>query len=447
MSQKPAAQWLKEFGELGIPCGPVNRIDQVLGRPPGPTPPSPRRCPPLPSRQHPGSKLPPKILPHPQLPPKRSPRPGPTQRNSPPNPRRLRRREGGKAKGGGSDRGGGVRAGGPSSRSLLDMLHTKLPARHQEMGHRPTFLACQVAAHQRQPKRVRKCRWSVSRNRGDTNKSGPRHNRYLRLPSVLCVIIENQLEYSDGDHLSRILIYAAGKDADVIVWIAKEFEEEHWLVLQWLNQRTEATTKFFGVAIEVWSIDDSPPAPHFRVVAAPNDWRKQNISERRSAAPREMGKKYYGFRSSLRDKLDGEVDLPKVRKTENSNPWLVLASADGLRYAVDFRDKIYVSLQMDTSGSDNRLNLEQCHAVFDRLEEDRETFESALGPLEWKREWGRERGSQIASHYPEKFQDALDSWDEIHSWIISTYRKFREAFEPYRQELRRIAAEASGSPE
>ena len=33
MSSKPAAQWLKEFGELGIPCGPVNRIDQVLADP------------------------------------------------------------------------------------------------------------------------------------------------------------------------------------------------------------------------------------------------------------------------------------------------------------------------------------------------------------------------------------------------------------------------------
>ena len=33
MSQKTAAQWLQEFGELGIPCGPVNRIDQVLSDP------------------------------------------------------------------------------------------------------------------------------------------------------------------------------------------------------------------------------------------------------------------------------------------------------------------------------------------------------------------------------------------------------------------------------
>ncbi len=33
MARKPAAQWLREFGELGIPCGPVNRIDQVLADP------------------------------------------------------------------------------------------------------------------------------------------------------------------------------------------------------------------------------------------------------------------------------------------------------------------------------------------------------------------------------------------------------------------------------
>ena len=52
------------------------------------------------------------------------------------------------------------------------------------------------------------------------------------------VVIENQLENSDGDHLSRMLFYAASKDADTIIWIAREFEEEHWRTLKWLNQRT-----------------------------------------------------------------------------------------------------------------------------------------------------------------------------------------------------------------
>lgn len=86
------------------------------------------------------------------------------------------------------------------------------------------------------------------------------------------VVIENQLENSDGDHLSRMLYYAASRNADTIIWIAREFEEEHWLTLKWLNQRTGSETKFFGIAIEIWKIEDSPPAPHFQVVVAPDDW-------------------------------------------------------------------------------------------------------------------------------------------------------------------------------
>ena len=100
------------------------------------------------------------------------------------------------------------------------------------------------------------------------------------------VVIENQLENSDGDHLSRMLFYAASKDANTIVWIAREFSEEHWLTLKWLNQRTDSETWFFGIAVEVWKIENSPPAPHFRVVVAPDDWRQRlprslSTSERR----------------------------------------------------------------------------------------------------------------------------------------------------------------------
>ena len=246
------------------------------------------------------------------------------------------------------------------------------------------------------------------------------------------VIIENQLSYSGGDHLSRLLIYAAGKDADLFIWIASEFEEEHWLVLQWLNQRTGTETKFFGVTIEVWRIDGSPAAPYFRVVAAPNDWRKRNVNDRRPVAPREMRRRHRDFRTELEERLRLEPDLPLEPGSDHNNPWLAISDAHGLRYSVDFRNRIYLSFQMDTRSNQS---LECCYSAFDRLARDKDAIECALGQLEWTRRWQGTRGSQIASHYPGTISDLSDSWAEVHSWVIERYRRFRTVFEPYREEL------------
>jgi hypothetical protein len=46
------------------------------------------------------------------------------------------------------------------------------------------------------------------------------------------VIIENQLGTSDHDHLGKAIAYAAGLDADIIVWIAPTFNDEHLDAIQ-----------------------------------------------------------------------------------------------------------------------------------------------------------------------------------------------------------------------
>jgi len=90
------------------------------------------------------------------------------------------------------------------------------------------------------------------------------------------VVVENQLESTNHDHLGKLLTYAAHLDARVLVWIAKSFTEEHRAALDWLNEVSETGTRFFGLEIELWQIGDSPPAPKLNVVARPNDWRKDS---------------------------------------------------------------------------------------------------------------------------------------------------------------------------
>ena len=59
------------------------------------------------------------------------------------------------------------------------------------------------------------------------------------------VIIENQLEASNHDHLGKIITYASGLDANVIVWIVKEAREEHRSAIEWLNNNTATNINFF----------------------------------------------------------------------------------------------------------------------------------------------------------------------------------------------------------
>ena len=88
------------------------------------------------------------------------------------------------------------------------------------------------------------------------------------------VIIENQLEDTNHDHLGKLITYASGKGTEVIVWIVKRARDEHRQAIEWLNQHTDSNIGFFLLEIELWQIGDSMKAPRFNVVEKPNDWSK-----------------------------------------------------------------------------------------------------------------------------------------------------------------------------
>ena len=86
------------------------------------------------------------------------------------------------------------------------------------------------------------------------------------------VLIENQLERTDHNHLGQLLTYAAGLQTVTIIWVARTFTEEHRAALDWLNEITDEKFRFFGLETELWRIGNSPAAPKFNIVAKPNEW-------------------------------------------------------------------------------------------------------------------------------------------------------------------------------
>ena len=93
------------------------------------------------------------------------------------------------------------------------------------------------------------------------------------------VIIENQLEASNHDHLGKIITYASGLDANVIVWIVKEAREEHRSAVEWLNNNTSTNINFFLIEVHAYKIGDSNPAPMFEVVEKPNGFINRSLKD------------------------------------------------------------------------------------------------------------------------------------------------------------------------
>lgn len=96
------------------------------------------------------------------------------------------------------------------------------------------------------------------------------HRSNLHISSV--VSIENQLEGTNHDHLGKIITYASGLDAKVMVWIVREAKEEHRAAIEWLNNNTASDINFFLIEIHAYRIGNSDPAPKFEVMEKPNDF-------------------------------------------------------------------------------------------------------------------------------------------------------------------------------
>lgn len=129
------------------------------------------------------------------------------------------------------------------------------------------------------------------------------------------VIIENQLEETNHDHLGKIITYAAGKGADVVIWVVARARDEHRKAIEWLNDHTDDECSFFLVEIEVWRIGDSPMAPRFNVVESPNEWAR---AERAKDGLSDTKAAQLGYWQAYREAALSDPDFSKVMRPQKA---------------------------------------------------------------------------------------------------------------------------------
>ena len=86
------------------------------------------------------------------------------------------------------------------------------------------------------------------------------------------VLIENQLDSTNHDHLGKIITYGAVLNASVIVWIVTTARQEHRKAIEWLNSHFDDEVSFFLIEVKAYKIGNSDPAPQFNIVEQPNDF-------------------------------------------------------------------------------------------------------------------------------------------------------------------------------
>ena len=233
------------------------------------------------------------------------------------------------------------------------------------------------------------------------------------------VLIENQLEKTDHNHLGQILTYAAGLDAVTIIWISKQFTEEHRASIDWLNRITDKEFNFFGVEIELIKIGDSPAAPMFKVIAKPNGWSKDVRSSQSSSEGRSEGRVFnYEYWCSFIEYMNNHPSKLFRTRSASYSHWMSIAIG---------KSRIHIDLLLNKKEQKATIQLymwdDAEKKIFDTLVKYKDEAEEKIGiPLIWRRLDGK-KASSIDIYKTCNLSDPVEQ-EGVFGW----YREYTERF-------------------
>lgn len=236
------------------------------------------------------------------------------------------------------------------------------------------------------------------------------------------VIIENQLERTDHNHLGQLLTYLVNLDAKIAIWITADPRPEHQRVITWLNEATPEDTAFYLVRVEAIRIGASPFAPLFTVLAGPDRQVKDTGKVKKEWADRHFRREEF-----WKDLLD--MSRERTKLFSNICPgryhWIGTgAGKSGISYNFTIKTdsgaaELYIDHDQET-GQGNKAIFDALHAQRDAIEQD------FGGSLSWER-LDNKRACRIKIEFRDGGLDTPDSWPQLQDEMIDGMIRLEKA--------------------
>lgn len=241
------------------------------------------------------------------------------------------------------------------------------------------------------------------------------------------VIIENQLEATDHKHLGQILTYASAHDASIIIWIVKDYTEEHKQAIDWFNRHMPEQIAFFLVQIELWQIGNSDPAPKFNIISQPNNWAKtlKNAASSEKGNPSELKLLQQRFWQSLKEyvnKLEAKSSI-NYGRTPRPQHW----------YDISFgtsRANISLTFNSKQNQVGCELYIKNDEAIYRTIEKDKELIEKTLGNDIQFMDLPESAAFRIIKYHSCEPTDE-SQWENYFHWLNEQAERFQKTFKKY----------------
>lgn len=239
------------------------------------------------------------------------------------------------------------------------------------------------------------------------------------------VIVENQVEATDHDHLGKLLTYLVNLDAKIAIWVTSNPRSEHQRVIEWLNEASPNDTAFYLVKVEAIKTGEDIISPLFSVLAKPDNQTKEIGEDKKEWAERHHHRLEF-WKGLL------ERNKAKTKLFSNISPsrYHYISTGSG-KAGIHFSYCVYrecgtVELYIDADHDTGKGN----KAVFDALHDQREAIEKEFGaPLEWQR-LDDKRASRILKTFDTGGLTKPDTWPALQDQMIGAMVRFDSALRP-----------------